>query len=292
MRALLTGATGFIGSHVARTLLARRDEVHALSRPDSSRWRLSDVEDRISWHEPGPTDGELRATIEAIGPDVAIHLAWYAEPGRYLDAAPENLQSLAGAVRLFDALVASGCRHVVLGGTCLENRPATTIYAATKAAMHQVAEHLGAAGLASTCAHIFYPYGPGEDQRRAVPSVINALLRGHPIAVGDGPQERDYLHVADVATALCALVDGSAPPSVDICTGQTTPVREVFEMIGIKTGHPELIRFGELAPDDRGFPSTGDPSPLAHRGWRPNFDLSAGLDDSIQYWRGQQRRSA
>jgi nucleoside-diphosphate-sugar epimerase len=291
MRAVLTGATGFIGSHVARTLLARGDEVHALSGAQSPRWRLSDVADRVVWHSWGPTDDDLRATVDAIRPEAAIHLAWYAEPGRYLDAARENLGSLASATRFIDALVASRCPRLVLGGTCLENQRTTTIYATTKAALHLVAAQLGTAGMASTCAHIFYPYGPGEDQRRAIPSVINALLRGQEIAVGDGLQERDYLHVADVATALCLLADAPTNSSVDICTGKTTPVRDLFEVIGAKTGRPELIQFGARPPDEREFPSTGNPSPLADRGWRPHYDLDAGIEDAIEYWRGQQRSS-
>ena len=285
MRILLSGATGFIGSHVARSLVARGDDVVALTRSGSDRRRLSDLPGSVTWLEVDPLDaGALREAARVAAPDTAVLLAWYAEPGRYLRAVPENFRSLAAGILLLDALAAASCPRIVVVGTCLENQPATTVYAACKAAMHAATAGLRTAGVQTTCAHVFYPYGPWEDPGRAIPLVIAALLRNEAIAVGEGLEERDYLHVADVAEAICRLARGQAAETVDICTGQPVALREVFAQIGLEIGRPELIGFGERAPQNTGFPATGDPVGLLSTGWRPRFDLRSGLRDTIAFW--------
>jgi nucleoside-diphosphate-sugar epimerase len=285
MRILLTGATGFIGAHVARALADRGDEVHALTRGGSAETRPAARDDAIEWHHLDPTDrGAVAGAVRAVAPEAAVHLAWYAEPGRYLDAIPENLRSLATTAVLLESLASAGCPRTVLAGSCVEARAPSTIYAAAKKAAHDVAAGLARAGVSTTCAHVFYLYGPGEDPRRVVPTVIRALLRGEPVAVGDGHETRDYLHVSDVASAFCALIDDDLGPSTDICTGRTVRLRDVFEVIGRETGRPELIRYGERQRDDRDFPATGDPTPLTTTGWRPALELEAGIRDAIEYW--------
>src|SRR3989442_300068 len=109
MRILLTGATGFIGSHVARQLVHRGHDVHATLRPTSDRRRIRDVESKLRIWDGG-MDG---VPVEA---DVAIHLAWYAVPGKYLTA-PENRDCLDASRRLLAKLRG----RVVFAGTCFEH---------------------------------------------------------------------------------------------------------------------------------------------------------------------------
>ena len=96
MKVLLTGATGFIGSHVARELLRRKHQVYATLRPTSDRRRIRDIESDLEIH-----DGEM--DLLPVEPDVAIPLAWYAVPGKYLHA-PENEHCLEASRRLLSSL--------------------------------------------------------------------------------------------------------------------------------------------------------------------------------------------
>ena len=286
MRVLLTGATGFIGSAVARALVARGAEVHASVRPGSSLDRLAGIEAAVALHEVDlGREGQVRALVQTASPDAAIHVAWYAEPERYLDAEEENEASLQASRLLLRVLGELGHRRVVMAGTCLESShlSQTTAYQRTKAAAHTAA--LQDASLDATCAHIFYVYGPGEDRRRMLPTVIRALLRGEAVAVSEGWQQRDYLHVADVASALCALAESDTVGSVDVCSGSAVRVRDLIESVGAITGRSDLLRFGLHADSTaEGWPASGDPGPLHRLGWKPVFDLDSGLRDTISWW--------
>ncbi len=286
MRVLLTGATGFIGSAVARALLARAAQVHAIVRPGSSLDRLSGIEAAVSLHEVALGDeDQVRALVQTASPDVVIHVAWYAEPGRYLNAEAENEASLRATRTLLRVLGELGHRRVVMAGTCLESSPLsrTTAYGRTKAIAHRAA--LQNPDLDATCAHIFYVYGPGEDPRRMLPAVIRALLRGEAVAVSEGWQQRDYLHVADVASALCALAESDTVGSVDVCSGSAVRVRDLFDTVGAITGRSDLLRFRQCADAAaEGWPASGDPGLLNRLGWEPMFDLSSGLRDTVRWW--------
>jgi nucleoside-diphosphate-sugar epimerase len=294
MRLLLTGATGFIGAHVARALVERGAEVHGLTLPGAPRERIAALAPQVELIEGDLGDAAwVRATVGSIAPDAAIHLAWFAEPRLYLRAVPENLASLRGGVNLIEALADGGtCRRVVMAGTCLENMdtPRPTIYAAAKAAQHQLATGFGERSMSAACAHIFYLYGPWEDERRAIPTVTRSLLRGEQIDVTSGSQARDYLHVADVAEALSTLADSDVSGRVDICTGSPVTLRRVFEEVAQATGRADLLRIGAL-PDSEstGWPATGDPAPMLTTGWRPRYNLKQGIQETTAWWTTRER---
>jgi nucleoside-diphosphate-sugar epimerase len=295
MRVLVTGATGFIGSHVVREAVARGHEVVALVRPGSSIERLADIVDRIA-----VVDGDLdeaptigRVALE-VRPAAIIHLAWYAEPGRYLTDVRRNLASLEGSIRLLEAALDSGCPRVVLAGTCLENdqRASPSIYEASKRAQHVLAGAFDRPGSSVACGHVYYLLGPGEDGRRVVPTVIRSLLRSEPIATTDGHQRRDYLHVADVAAAFCTLAETSIGGGVDLCSGSTVRLRDLFAMIGDEMGKRDLIQLGALGPTpDQGHDGPGDPGRLRALGWAPRHDLRDAVVDSIDWWTSEVTRS-
>lgn len=296
MKVLVTGAAGFIGAHVVRQLIVAGHDAVAAVRPGSAAARLADVRDRCAVVELDVAEAEpVTAVLRRHRPDAVIHLAWYAEPGRYRHALPENVASLRATAGLLLAAADAGCTRVVLGGTCVEHaagdhRP---IYDAAKAAAHRLGEGFAAAGVSVACGHVFYLYGPWEDQRRVVPAVIRSVLAGTPIATTTGEQTRDYLHVADVAAGFVALAGSGIDGGVDICSGSLVKLAHVLRLIGEQTGRPELVLLGERgAPDDAGYQQAGDPAALIATGWQPQFDIRSGITDTIAWWTGRQEALA
>src|SRR2546421_712262 len=187
MRILVTGAAGFIGSHVARALLRSGHEVIALVRPTTPLERLADIADRLTVVRASLEDEGLVEALRRVQPEGCIHLAWYAQPGKYLEA-PENVACLSASLRLLETLAASKCRHVVMAGTCAEydtelgylreDGPTAprTIYAASKLALSLVAAARATQlGIGFAWARLLYLYGPEGDPRTRGP----AQLRRH-----------------------------------------------------------------------------------------------------------------
>ena len=296
MKVLVTGAAGFIGAHVIRQLIAGGHDAVAAVRPGSAAPRLADVRARCSLVELDVADAaRVAGVLREHRPDAVIHLAWYAEPGRYRHALAENVDSLRATAGLLLAAAEAGCPRVVLGGSCVEHAVggAGPIYDAAKAAAHRLGEGFSAAGLRVACGHVFYLYGPWEDRRRVLSSVIRSLLANQPIATTTGEQTRDYLHVADVAAGFIALAGSEATGGVDICSGSLVTLADVLRIIGEQMGRPALVRLGERgSADDDGYQLAGDPRALIATGWRPQFDIRSGITDTIAWWTGQQEALA
>jgi nucleoside-diphosphate-sugar epimerase len=286
MKVLLTGATGFIGCHVARELLRRGHEVHVSSRPSSNRVRLREIESRLTFHE-----GDMGAV--PVDADVVVHLAWYAVPGKYLTA-PENRDCLEASRRLLSK--AKG--RIVFAGTCFEfeltEKPLRedsptkplTLYAECKDALRRDVEQRPD----SAWVRFFYQYGPWEDPRRLVPAVINAQLRGEPSKVTPGLQRADYLHVEDVASAVVAVAESRLEGCVNIGSGEAPSVKEIVTKIAALGGKPELIQWGAF-PQREGEPMLirADNTKLRSTGWLPKYDLDEGLRRTFEWWRGELR---
>ena len=301
MRVFITGASGFIGSHLARLLVQEGCEVFALMRPESDPWRIRDLLPVLQVVEgdllqPGERWPERLASIR---PEACFHFAWYAEPGKFLSS-PLNLQYLSASLALATRLANAGCRKLVIAGTFSEYdqnlgylsedsaiRP-NTLYGATKAALYQsLALWAPAAGVELLWPRIFGVYGPGEHEKRFVPAVMVAALRGEATRLTPGEQMRDYLHVADVAGAVWAAAQSGLSGPVNIGSGKPVAIRDLATRIGAILGRPELIRLGDLPyrEGDPMFVCANTQLLKSTTGWAPRFDLEAGLRDTIDWWR-------
>jgi nucleoside-diphosphate-sugar epimerase len=303
VRVLLTGATGFVGSQVARVLVAAGCDVQALVRPGAGRERLAGLEGRLATIEGDLASVADAGVLRRIAPEVCIHLAWYAEPRRYLHAVGENLASLRTSLDLVEALAAAGCRRLVAAGTCAEYgvpagrtpldeqaplRPATP-YARAKAALALAAQDIAAeAGMEFAWARLFFLYGPWEHPARVIPSAVLACLRGEAFPATAGEQVRDYLHVADAAAALWAVAASGKAGPVNVCSGEGVTLRSVLEAVEAASGRPGTIRYGEV-PYGQGewMWMRGTNARLLETGWSPRFSLEAGIASTVTWWRGR-----
>jgi nucleoside-diphosphate-sugar epimerase len=299
-RVLVTGGSGFVGTHSLSLLVDRGYEVHA----SYSRRRGPQLTE-IAWHQADLLDGDQTAAlVEAVAPTHLLHFAWYAEPGAYWHS-EQNLRWVEASLRLLRAFASNGGKRAVLAGSCAEYdwsdagwdgvcsedvtplRPAT-LYGTCKLCLSAIASSWAAGnGVSVASGRIFFAYGPAEDPRRLVSSVARALVKGEPAPCSEGSQRRDFLHTSDVAAAFVALLDSEATGAVNIGSGTATPIREVVSLIAAAAGRPELVRFGELA-------SRPDEPPVleadVHRlrnevGWSPSLSLEQGIRQVVEWWK-------
>jgi nucleoside-diphosphate-sugar epimerase len=295
---LVTGATGFIGRHSLSSLLAAGYEVHAVTidgprpEPPGIHWHAIDLLDARQ------TD-ELLAPLK---PSHLLHFAWYAAPGKYWTA-PDNVLWEQASLALLQSFSRHGGQRVVMAGTCAEYDwnygfcseqytplAPRTLYGTCKHALQLTLQAYAAQQqLSAAWGRIFFLYGPHEHPSRLVSSVIRALLQDEPALCSHGNQVRDFLHVQDVAAAFVALLDCQVTGSVNIASGQAVQLKTIIYSIADQLNRIEQVHLGALpVPADEPPFIVADARRLQTEvGWRPQYDLSTGLAQTIEWWRQQ-----
>jgi nucleoside-diphosphate-sugar epimerase len=295
VRVLVTGAAGFVGRSVVARLAEDGHDVVAVDRADAPLRALAARHPSVSAAAVDlASRADVQALFEASRPDALIHLAWYADPTDYLTS-EANLGSLEMTLSVARAALSSGCRKLIVGGSCVEyaardrllveDDPVDprTLYAACKhAAWHVLRIMASEAGAALCWARIFHIHGPTEDTRRIIPWVASQLRMGKAVELTAGSQIRDHLHIADVAGGLVALLATSATGIYNICSGEPVSLRQVLETVGEIVGRKELLQFGARPHrSNETMFLAGDSSRLRALGWRPRFGLRDGLEDAL-----------
>jgi CDP-glucose 4,6-dehydratase len=316
-RTLVSGAHGFVGSHLAAALLERGDAVRVLDRPaprlaDVGGERLSgldllDVRDEVELVEADLREPEAVAAAVA-GVDSVFHLAAQTIVGVARESPLETFEvNVRGAWNVFEACRAHGVGRVVFASSdkaygsspelpYREDFPLRGIYPydASKAAADTIARSYATAyGLPLAVTRFANVYGGGDlNFSRLIPETVVAAIEGRaPIIRSDGSPERDFLHVTDAVSAYLAiestLNDGVAGEAFNAGGERPHSVREVVESIVAAAGTG-------VAPD---FQGVGNPDGEIDRqlvdstklreltGWRPRVELEDGLRHTLEWYR-------
>ena len=256
---VVTGGTGFVGSAVVGELAARGIPMRCIIRSGTAnRLPVTDGVEVVETDDIFACDSAWWAGVLA-GTDLAIHLAWYAEPGRYL-VDSQNLDCLIGTLEMGKGALAAGLGRFVGVGTCFEydlrlgylepNAPLDpqTPYAAAKAAAFlTLGQLLPRAGVSFLWARLFYLHGAGEDPRRLVPFLHQQMRTGEVADLTSGDQVRDFLDVGEAARMIVddALSELEGP--TNISSGHGVTVRAMAEEIADHYGRRDLLNFGARA---------------------------------------------
>ena len=257
---LITGATGFVGRQVARVLSEQGIQLRVVVREANTA-----ATDLLVNSFEIVTSKDLFAESlqwwveQCTGVDTVVHLAWYAEPGKYLHSS-KNMACLAGSLNLAHGAVQAGVKRFIGVGTCFEYdlsvgvlsadtplKPITP-YAGAKAALYFGLEHwLPAHSVEFAWCRLFYLYGEGEDSRRLVPYLRSKLEKGEPAELTSGKQIRDFLDVATAGRMIADVALSNQIGAVNICSGMPISVREFAERIADEYGRQDLLCFGARA---------------------------------------------
>jgi nucleoside-diphosphate-sugar epimerase len=286
MRALVTGASGYVGGQIARRLLARGDGVHAVLRPGSDAARLPAG---IVLHRFDGTIGHMQRIVAAAQPEVTFHLAslFIAEhkPEQVLPLVEANL---AFGTLLADALTQNGPALLVNAGTGWQHYgnadyDPVCLYAATKQAFEALlAFYVQARGLRAITLKIFDTYGPDDPRPKLTRALIAAARAGTPLDLTAGDQRLDLLHIDDAVAAFLAAAErlrqgqGAAMERYALSSGRRVSVRELAGIVEAAAGRKLDARWGVRAYRQREVmePWSGG---AALPGWRAAVTLEDGI---------------
>jgi dTDP-glucose 4,6-dehydratase len=313
LRIVVSGAAGFIGSHLCDRLLQAGHTVVGL---DSF---LTGSPRNVA-HLAGESGFELRERditqpFSIEGPvDCVVNLASPASPRDYLEHPIETLDvGSAGTRRMLDLAAVKGARFLLTSTSeCYGDplvHPQTEDYWGNVNPVgprscydesKRFAEALTMAyhrthGVRTNIARIFNTYGPRMklDDGRVVPAFLDAALRGAPLPVfGDGSQTRSFCYVSDLVDGLCKLMLSEERYPVNLGNPREMTILEFARHILRMTGASCEIVFESLPEDD---PQQRQPDIAKARallGWEPAVDLDDGLAITVEYFRGVQASAA
>ncbi|MGH3008142.1 MAG: NAD-dependent epimerase/dehydratase family protein [Gaiellaceae bacterium] len=307
MKALVTGAGGFVGAVLVRELLGAGRQVHVALRPTSPRWRLAPIEEELAVHLVDLADREaVAALVRRVQPDEVFHLAAHGAYSWQTDAEQIVRSNVLGTTNLVDACVEVGCRAFVNAGSSSEygykpHPPSedealapNSAYAAAKAfATHYCAWSAAERALPAVTLRLYSAYGPWEEPRRLVPSLLTAALtrRLPPLAAPD--TARDFVFVQDVAAAFTAAARhaaGGGSGVFNIGSGTQTTLADLVETVRRLfdvPGEPEWNSLPARAWDTDVWVS--QPRRAAEElGWRATTALEAGLLATAEWLQGSE----
>jgi nucleoside-diphosphate-sugar epimerase len=310
-RALLSGASGFVGAVLARRLLADGHDVHLLLRPQHNPWRLQEITNEVTIHEVDLGDhAGLENTVASVRPDWIFHLAAHGAYPNQRDLDTIVATNVLGTVNLVRAAERAGFAAFINTGSSSEyglkdHAPVedewlepNSDYAVTKATATLFCRHTAQrTRLPIITLRLYSVFGPYEEPRRLVPTLIAHGLEGHLPPLVNPDVARDYVHVDDVCDAylLAASIPGQEPGAVyNVGTGVQTTLRQIVasarRLLAIET-EPVWGSMPDRSWDTNVWIS--NPARIrASLGWAPQFDLEQGLARTIAWFRANSDQLA
>jgi len=285
MKVLLTGASGFIGRHLAEKFEQDGIDYVAIGRnyPDNSKNIRSDL----------LSSEDLLPILKKVKPTHLIHLAWYAEHGKYWES-PLNIDWLVATTHLIEAFCQSGGKHAVVAGTCAEYdwgygfcvedltplNPGT-LYGTAKNSTHSLSRYICSKyGVGLAWARIFFPYGAGESKERLIPALFDVFRMAKQAFGVNAHAYRDLLHVSDVAEAINLCTTKEAEGAINICSGQPLRLESIVRKIAsLCNQSPDCVL--SMKSNRVGEPVllVGDNQKLKTLGWEQKISFEKGIEN-------------
>lgn len=314
---LVTGSAGFIGSHLAETLLARGQRVIGIDVVTDyydPRQKWSNVErlqhfDGFQFHCVDLNTCRLETLLRDV--DVVCHLAGQpgVRPSWGADFRHYARNNLLATQRLLEASRAASARRFVFAssssvyGNAAEYptieesslRPRSP-YGVTKLACeHLINAYVDVFGMSVVTLRYFTVFGPGQRPDMAINRLIRSALYGEPFPLyGNGEQVRDFTYVSDVVDATIRASSANVPSGMafNISGGASIAMYELLSRVEQAVGAaPNVVR---LAPQPGDVLRTGANTEKARKllGWQPTVGLGDGLTEQVRWHRNWRRQAA
>ncbi len=310
---LVTGATGFIGSHLTRRLVEEGARVHALTSTVSSVYpvRLLDIRDQISLHGANLNDsGALEAVVSEHTPRVVFHLGAYTHVGKSWARMDECVQTnIQGTVNLLQALSRTTYDRViytssseVYGDVAVPFREDTPVrplspYSVSKYAGEVFCRMLRKGkGWPVVVVRPFNAYGPAQSPDRIIPEIIVKALRGEDLLMTQGRQTREFNYVGDLVDGFlkAAIAPGIEGEVFNLGGGEEIAIRDLAVTILDLMDNPIEAQIGALPDRPTEIWSMRSDVTKAREqlGIEPARPLREGLEQTIAWYRQELEQSS
>ena len=306
-KALVTGGGGFIGSHVVDRL---REAGHHVAVVDDLRsGSLNNLPAGVRLYDVDIASSALEGVFSEERPDFVCHYAGQISVQRSMqDPLVDAETNVKGSLNLLQNCVKYGVRKVVYtssGGAiygdpvylpCDEAHPVQPLshYGVSKYAVEKyLYVYRESFGLDYTALRLGNVYGPRQDplgEAGVVAIFSQAMLDGRPVSIfGTGEQERDFVHVSDVAAASVRALEAGSGGAFNIGTGVGSSINRIFSLLKEITGYPLDADYGPAKPGEVFKIYLDIAEARRALGWEPEFSLEDGLKNTVAWFREASR---
>ena len=292
MKIMMTGGTGFIGSHLVNRLAESGADLTLLKRSTSDTWRIQEALSKITCFDLDCISFEDLFT--SVKPDIIIHFA--ANQGRQGDRIDKMIQdNVIFPSNLLEKAIQFGLKCFINTDTSASDHH--SLYATTKKAFLPVLNHFHTKSeLSIINFELEYVYGPKDDETKFIPYLIDSILSEKTIDASPGTQKRDFIFVQDVVEAYGKAIDLAATPGIGFLklplgSGQTHTLKEFAAKATQLAGVKQNINWGALnfRKGDILFSEADISETSRQLDWQPGFDLSKGLQQTIEWYKEQAK---
>jgi len=307
MKLLLTGATGFLGSHLLEALVEKGHRVIILKRSFSNTWRINHI---LTAHDSQITSHNIdlvpiEEAFKQHPPDMVIHLATCYRKFH----SQEDVEELMRTNVEFPSLILELCRkygvkYFINTGTFFEYdlvhsqisekdpfRP-YNLYAATKIAFENILKfYVVEYGIKAVTLKLFAPYGYRENETKLIPFLIKSILEGKDVSISKGKQRWDFTYCKDIVRAYINSMSyvqkmGTQYESFNIGKGIPNSLEEVAELLLTIAGSRTKILLEKPYNEKEIFWACADPAKAMNKlGWLPEYDLKRGLTETFEWYK-------
>jgi dTDP-6-deoxy-L-talose 4-dehydrogenase (NAD+) len=258
---LVTGSTGFFGQQVVKALSLLEVELCIVVRPEKSNFFEQNTAVKstvISNNVFAESASWWKKQCRDV--DIFIHLAWYAEPGKYLDS-NYNEQCFSGTKDMAKGAVEAGVERFIGIGTCFEYQfsespldtssplDPQTLYAKMKVnTFEYLSSYFQEHNVKFLWCRLFYLYGEGEDERRLVPVIRKNLSEGKIVELTSGDKVKDYMNIEEAGKIIANLAVNTHTGAYNVCSGKGTTIKALAENIADEYNNGRaLLKFGQIS---------------------------------------------
>lgn len=287
--ALITGATGFIGSHLSRWLVKNGWKVHIITRPNSNVFLLNDILESLSVHEHDGSTERMFTILQEVRPDMVFHLASFSQTTHKPKDIVKMLNSnVVFGTQLVEAMINSGVHHLINTSTCLQHfenniYSPTCLYAATKQAFEDILTYYTeTTPLQVVTLKLFNCYGPNDPRSRILSLLQKAAKENKTLSLSPGEQFLDLVYIDDISEAYISaselLLKGHSCKNEVYSISSKNPIRlkELVKVFEAVTGTNLQILWGGRSYHIREAMTPwniGKPLP----NWEPKITLKEGI---------------